>query len=203
MEENVEMLSTIKRLGFGLGLAAIELISCTESATADSKWTFAYVKGDDSTQITSCNAEIDFTDGLLLLRVYGEGMDFYFGQSTLAMPPDTELGNVAISFKDTSFVLGAFSSKSSSGETTASMYLHPEKADFKEILSRMRLADNLQVNFPDGSYYTIPLTGSAEALARVSDCWLKNPTGPAGHNPFTPNPSPNTSGTMRDPFASP
>lgn len=153
------------------------------SAAGAQEWTHEYVVGVNADQITSCNAEIEFSDGLIALRIYGEEMDIFFSQFSISVPPATELGNVALSFKADTFVASAFS-VSSDEPSTSSMFFTPDKADYSNFLSGMRNGSILRITFPDSSFFDIPLDRSNEALEAAGECWQSKPTGPAGKNPF-------------------
>lgn len=162
----------------------IIFVFCFPSASKAQSWEYEYVVGKDSTEITSCNARIAFSDGLVLARIYGEELDFYFGNVELSLPVLQKLGNVAFKFKSNVFVLSAESSNGSEA-VTSSMFLTPLKADYSSILSAIRVSDSMEVIFPDSTYYSVPLNNSDVALELASKCWTEKPTGPAGKNPFS------------------
>ena len=168
-------------------------------AAAQSVWEFEYVEATAADEITSCNAAIWFNDGGLVTRIYGEALDFFFSADELSLPADTALGDVRLEFKSQTFTLGAWSVSSDTGTTTA-MFLTPEKEDYSPILSAIRFASDMGITFPDGTGYTIPLTGSEEALRQATECWTQRPTGESqgGRNPFTG--AGGTGGEDRNPF---
>jgi hypothetical protein len=155
----------------------------TSAANAQS-WMFEYSVGETAEEITSCNARIDYRDGLMVTRIYGEQMDFFFAQTSLALPPGQVLGNVALVFKADTFVLSAASASSTEQSTVSAMFLTPEKKDYSPILDSMKRGESLTVVFPDTSSFEVSLSGSETALDQVGTCWTRNETGPAGRNPF-------------------
>jgi hypothetical protein len=148
-------------------------------------WTFEYSEAQSADQITSCNARVDYRDGAMIVRIYGEEMDFFFFQNTLSLPPDQKLGNVALVFKADTFVTVAYSSKGGGSTTTSSMFLTPSKSDYSKILDAMKKGDQFSLYFPDGSSFGVGLSNSNGALSAVADCWINKPTGPGGRNPFS------------------
>lgn len=155
-------------------------------AAAQSVWEFEYAEATSADEITSCNAAIWFNDGALVARIYGESLDFFFSVDELSLPQDEALGDVRLEFKSQTFLLGAWSVSADTPTTTA-MFLTPQKDDYSPILSAIRFASEMGITFPDGSGYTIPLTGSEEALRLATDCWTSRPTGAGtdGRNPFS------------------
>ena len=98
----------------------IAIVLSVASSTASAQvWTHEYLVGEDASQITSCNAGIVFADGAVIVRIYGEVMDMFFYHESLSVPPSTELGNVALSFKADTFVATAFSTSSETSYTSS------------------------------------------------------------------------------------
>jgi hypothetical protein len=147
-------------------------------------WTFRFIAGTKSGELITCNAEIYYPDGAMAVRIYGEEMDLYFDQETLAVPRGKELGNVVLAFKSDIFLLSAQSAHLGEQPNTSSMYLTPLKSDYSKILDDLKRESMLSIVFPDGTKFGVGLKNSDRALAQVADCWLKNATGPAGRNPF-------------------
>lgn len=163
-------------------LAALAVIIVCPAASAQ-VWKHEYSVGETAEQVTSCNARIDFSDALVVVRIFGDEMDVFFYQNSLLVPPSTELGNVAFSFKADTFVASAFSASSDSA-TTSAMFFSLPKSDYAGFLNAMRSGSQMQVAFPDGSYFDIQLNQSNQALEAAGACWQSKPTGPAGKNPF-------------------
>lgn len=169
----------------------------TASISAQSSWEYRYVVGSQAGDITSCNAEIRYTDGAILARIHGENLDFYFSKLSFALPPSTELGRVAFLFKTADFVLPAFSglNPADASAKVSHLFLYPNKSDYAALLENMRVADSFSILFPDETSYRIELTGSNKALTQAGDCWKNNPTGPFGENPFN-----SSDGNKENPF---
>ena len=153
------------------------------SAASAQTWKHEYAEGETASQITSCNARIDYPDGSVVLRIYGDFMDMFFWQDSLSVPSGSTLGNVALTFKSEVFVASA-ESVTADTPTIPGMFFTPAKGDYEKILNAMRYGSEMGVVFPDGTGFTISLVGSSEALADAARCWSSNPTGPAGRNPF-------------------
>lgn len=166
-----------------IALAALFALSISSPANSQ-VWEHSYVKGKTAQQITSCNAEIVFRDGMVSVRIYGELMDIYFYQESLSVPPRTTLGNVALSFKVDTFLAEAFSLGGEGGPNTSAMIFSPMSADYGPFLNAMSAGSNMTVIFPDGSNFDIRLDRSNSALEAAASCWKSRPTGEAGHNPF-------------------
>src|SRR3989338_266461 len=169
-------------------LVCVFLASVFSASTASAQsWEFEYAVGENADQITSCNARIDYRDGAMIARIYGEEMDFFFIQYSLALPVGQVLGSVALEFKADTFIVSAASAPRTVRATTPAMFLTPAKSDYKEVLDAMKRGEHLSVVFPDGSAFSIELVGTESALERVGECWKNQATGPAGRNPFNAN----------------
>lgn len=164
------------------GIFFVPMLLVSSEAVAQA-WTHEYAVGRSAEEITSCNAKIDYRDGTVIVRIYGEIMDIFFWHSSLSVPRDTNLGNVALTIKSEVIVAPA-GSVGGEGATTSGMFFTPAKDDYGRILNAMRYGTEMGVYFPDGTGYTIELTGSNEALTEAARCWSTRPTGPAGRNPF-------------------
>lgn len=171
---------------FKLSLALTIIASVVAGpASAQSRWYSEYSSGKGAGQITSCNAGIIYRDGAFLARIHSEELDFFFYFDEFSLPPNQELGSVAMSFKSQDFVLSAWSTSEDSSGKTASLILAPSKDNYSEILGAMRFAESFRLTFPDGTNYTISLVGSDAALKQAFQCWTDNYTGSAGKNPFS------------------
>ena len=163
-------------------LLSLPLLFVCSDAVAQT-WTHEYSVGKTADEITSCNARINFSDGIVAVRIFGDEMDIFFYQNSLSVPSNEVLGNVALTFKSEVFVAEAFSGKGDS-VTTSAMFFTPAKADYEKILNAMRYGSEMLVVFPDSTSFGVRLDKSNKALADAATCWLSKPTGPAGKNPF-------------------
>ena len=170
--------------GSASGLTGLDPSLCICSTAQAQEWEFEYTKGDTANEITSCNARIEYRDSVLTARLYGEDLDFFFYKDTFAIPNNTPLGKVVFIFKDKPFVLDAYAIGPEGSDTTSSMFLTPQKSDFSGLLNSIRYGSNMGIIFPDGTNFEVSLVGSEKALASVAACWIDNPTGAAGVNPF-------------------
>jgi hypothetical protein len=148
------------------------------------QWEYRYAAAETSDQMSVCMAGIYYDDGPFAMRVYEETMDFYLEHDELTLPPSELLGDVIFHFKNVDFVLPAYSGKTS--PTANHMFLIPRESDYEDILQSLRYGDQFQIVFPDGSGYSIELSGSNAAIVQAFECWSQNATGGGGGggNPF-------------------
>jgi hypothetical protein len=159
-------------------------LSSATAANAQSVWKHTYSVADTAEQITSCQAGIEYSNGMFQIRIYGEALDFFFFHQELAVPANQQLGNVVLTIKDQYYVLPALSGNGGVTGTSSALFLTPEKSEYTAILDGLRFGSSFDITFPDGTVYTVELTGSADAVLRAFQCWKDNFTGPGGKNPF-------------------
>ena len=152
-------------------------------------WYFSYVEADSAGQISSCNANFDFTNAFLSARLAGEEFDFIYFRDDFTLPFDQFLGRVLFRIDRVAFVVGASTNARLSTSTLSSaqlVFLTPQTTDYADLFQAFKNGSRFAIEFPNGDTYEFPLTGSNRAFSQASQCWASRPTGPFSNNPFGP-----------------
>lgn len=158
----------------------------TSGPSQAQSWEFRYIDGSNAGELKACAAGITYNDGMFLTRIHDDQLDFFFGQTGLAVPPDRIVGRVIFEFKSERYQLIAYSGqKIDSLSTSSTLFLYPESSDSENILQSLRYSSQFELIFPNGDSFTIDLDGSSNALQKAFECWQSRETGSAGVNPFS------------------
>ena len=150
-------------------------------------WQFLNIEGKGAGTLNACAATKDYRDSFIAIRLYGDVIDMVFYHQDFALPYDKVLGPVGVGIDDAVYVAAASSFARDASDTRATtsaiqMMFEPEK--FGEIFNALRNGRTMNIVFPNGDSYTVPLVGSAKALNLASECWRAKQTGPDEKNPF-------------------
>lgn len=174
----------MKRLG-AFALAAT--VSALYPVSWANAWEFEIIDGSGAGTIKACAASHEFRNAWVTLRVYGEQIDIVYHHDDFSFPYDKLLGQVLIRIDDKPFLASAISGwrrPNNSRPTASTMMISPKSEEYGALFSSMKNGREMQIIFPNGDVYPVPLRGSAKALQAVSACWLIRETGPNDRNPF-------------------